>query len=115
MLDISDGLSTDLPRLCSASDVGAVVSDVPVNSAVLQAALATEEDPEAWALNGGEDYELLIAVERRAFKHLATRYKHHFGRELRVVGRCTPEREILLEHDGSRRPLIAGGWDSFSR
>src|SRR5579871_1947547 len=56
MMDISDGLSTDLDRLCAASGCGAVIESVPVASAAALAATALREDPERYALAGGEDF-----------------------------------------------------------
>src|SRR2546425_4436408 len=64
LIDLSDGLSTDLNRLCAASQVGAVIhlGKIPIAPAVLRCAA----DPRACALHGGEDYELLFTVPRRA-------------------------------------------------
>jgi thiamine-monophosphate kinase len=111
MMDCSDGLSTDLDRLCIASGCGAVVECVPVAEAARAAALKLGEDPERYALAGGEDYELLVAVAPRAFGHLAQRFAARFGRPLHRIGflRETPGTDF---HD---QPLHRTGWDHFSR
>lgn len=62
MMDCSDGLSTDLARMARASGVGARIERVPVADAAAAAANALGVDPVGYALAGGEDFELLIAV-----------------------------------------------------
>ncbi|MDD2466471.1 MAG: AIR synthase-related protein [Desulfobulbus sp.] len=64
MMDISDGLSTDLAHLCAASAVGGQFSaeQLPGNSLLAQAAHLTGHDPLQWAIAGGEDFELLFTA-----------------------------------------------------
>ncbi|HLY00946.1 MAG TPA: thiamine-phosphate kinase [Candidatus Cybelea sp.] len=111
MIDCSDGLSTDLSRLCAASGCGAVVEAVPVAPAARDAAVRRGEDPENLALAGGEDFELIVAIRPRAFSHLATRYAKHFKRELLRVGVLSKEAGLIWR--GS--PLTSTGWDHFAR
>ena len=108
MMDLSDGLSTDLARLCAASGVGAVVEEVPVHPVARRIAAASDADPEGWALGGGEDFELLVSIEKRAFGHLAARFRAHLGRELLRVGRVTAG-DGIRRADGSE--LARSGWD----
>jgi thiamine-monophosphate kinase len=108
MMDTSDGLSTDLARLCTASGTGATVDRVPVHDGARRVAARTGDDPERWALDGGEDFELLVSVEKRAFGHLAARFRAHFGRELMRVGTMTAEPGVRRT-DGT--PVMAAGWD----
>ena len=108
MMDVSDGLSTDLARLCAASGVGAAIDRVPVHDAARAVAERTGDDAEAWALGGGEDFELLAAIEKHAFAHLAGRFRAHFGRELLPVGRITDGTGIRLA-GGTELPR--SGWD----
>jgi thiamine-monophosphate kinase len=110
MMDLSDGLSTDLARLCAASGTGAVIEEIPIHPSARRIAelVRSEADAERWALDGGEDFELLVAVEKRAFGHLASRFRAHTGRELLRVGR-------MKEDAGIRRAggaaVIPSGWD----
>lgn len=108
MMDLSDGLSTDLARVCAASGAGAVVEHVPVHDVARRVAAHTGDDPAAWAAGGGEDFELLACVGKRAFEHLAGRFRAHFGRELIAVGRIVDGAGVRL---ASGEALPPTGWD----
>ncbi len=110
MMDISDGLSTDLDRLCAASGCGAILEGVPAAPSAREAATALGEDPERYALAGGEDFELLVAIAPRAFAHLARRFSARFKRPLHRVG--VLRAEAGLEFRGES--LARTGWDHFS-
>lgn len=113
MMDLSDGLSTDLARLCDASGCGAVVTDVPVAGPARALALARGEDPQRFALAGGEDFELLVAVRPRAFAHLAARFHGRFGRALHRIGTLREGAGMTFSHGGIEEPLRRTGWDHF--
>ncbi len=108
LMDTSDGLSTDLARLARASTCGATIEHVPVAPATRAVAEPAGADPEAWALDGGEDFELLVAVAARAYTHLAGRFEARFHRPLLRVGVATAEEG--LRHAGGR-PIASAGWD----
>ena len=109
MMDISDGLSTDLPRLCAASRVGARVD---TNSLPLSP-LTTARDAQELALHGGDDYELLFTVGRKDAARLPSRFQ---GSPLTRIGEITRERKILRRtEDGKVEPLLPGGWDPFRK
>lgn len=109
LMDISDGLSTDLARLCEASGVGAkIYADRLPRSAGTKA-----EHSLALALNGGEDYELLFTVANRRSTKLPSR---HRGVPLHCIGRICRAREIVLIHgDGREEALAPAGYDHFSK
>ncbi|HYL26257.1 MAG TPA: thiamine-phosphate kinase [Candidatus Nitrosotalea sp.] len=109
LIDISDGLATDTGRLAEASECGAVVEDVPVAAPAVAVAAALGEEPERFALAGGEDFELLVAIRPRAFKHLANRYAARFGRELLRIGSLRAQPGVI--RNGT--PLERSGWDHF--
>ena len=114
LMDISDGLSTDVARMARTSKVDAVVDNAAlfVHASLRDAGA----DPYDLILNGGDDYELLAAIERRAFPHVARTFKARFGRPLRAVGRFTSGTgAVWIERDGKRAPLPAGGYDHLSR
>jgi len=119
MMDISDGLSTDLTRLCEASGVGARIwadriprVEVPPEN---QGSLRPKKqfDPLELALNGGEDYELLFTVSPKNEKKLrrASGFK-----DLTPIGRIERGRKILLVGtDGKAKRLVSGGWNPFRK
>jgi thiamine-monophosphate kinase len=114
MIDVSDGLSTDLRHLCEASGVGA---EVWAERLPVPRGLTSEErrtlDPLQLALNGGEDYELLFTVPRRKMTHVA---RAAASVPVRWIGEITHENRITIVHsDGERRELKPGGYDHFKR
>lgn len=114
MMDLSDGLSSDLPRLCAASGVGAriVAAQLPAPDAAGWRG-AKNVDSLSLALNGGDDYELLFTVRRS----MARRLPHSFrGIPLTSIGEITRERSVrLMRSDGREETLQARGWDPFRR
>jgi thiamine-monophosphate kinase len=118
MMDISDGLSTDLARLCAASRVGAHIEAQRVPCVLIPAGLfragrKLKLDPLQMALHGGDDYGLLITIPRRRVNRL--RHAPDFS-SLTCIGEITSERRILLvNNNGSVTPLEAHGWDPFRR
>jgi len=112
MMDLSDGLSSDLPRLCAASGVGADVESGKLP--VVQPSTAGRgagADPLQLALHGGDDYELLFTV-RPSRVNMLTKTLH--GVPLTAIGRITEQRGlVLLKQEGRERQLHPGGWDPF--
>jgi thiamine-monophosphate kinase len=114
LMDSSDGLSTDLGRLARASGCGATVDLIPLDAAAEAVARAAGDDPRAYALDGGEDFELIAAVAPRAFPHLSKRFKARFGRPLLRIGRLHAEPGIRLREVCAERELSAAGWDHLA-
>lgn len=114
MMDVSDGLSTDLRRMCAQSKCGALIERVPVAAAVQAAARVAGEEPENYALAAGEDYELLIAVKARAFGYIAARFRKRFGRDLERVGIFREAPGIFRKSAAGEQAVAATGWDHFS-
>ena len=107
MMDLSDGLSTDLPRLCAASRVGATIasSSLPLSSRTDRTRALD------LALHGGDDYELLFTVRPRKAALLPSHFR---GVKLTRIGKITRQQKILLEDStGSTTLLRPGGWDPF--
>jgi thiamine-monophosphate kinase len=109
MMDISDGLSTDARRLCAASDCGGRIEDIPVADSAREVAQLLGEDPARFALAGGEDFELLVAIRSRAFRYLAGRYEKRFKRKLLPVGALLKGRGVAWRGAA----LDSLGWDHF--
>jgi len=110
LIDISDGLASELHHICRASGVGAVVEGglLPLHVQTVMAAERFDEAPEALALYGGEDYELLFALPESL---AAVLDEGTFA----VVGTIVePEEGVTLRRpDGDTMPLDAGGFAHF--
>jgi len=111
MMDSSDGLSTDLTRLAAAGGCGATLDEIPVHPAAESVARAAGDEPAAYALDGGEDFELIVAVAPRAYAHLAAAYRGRFRKPLIAVGRLERGSGLRLRRAGDERELVAAGWD----
>jgi thiamine-monophosphate kinase len=116
MMDISDGLSTDLARLCTRSGVGARLFattiprvEVPGIRSVKRGGMKL--DSFEMALHGGEDYELLFTVPARQAEQLRRAPR---PRELTAIGEITrAKRIVLVGADGRPTRLDSRGWDPF--
>jgi thiamine-monophosphate kinase len=114
MMDLSDGLSTDLPRLCSLSGVGARIEagKIPMMP-IPKSGRSPGNEPLEMGFDGGDDYELLFTVPRRKWQHLPRSFH---GLPITAIGEITKERALLLIHAGGRaRPLRNLGWDPFRK
>jgi thiamine-monophosphate kinase len=113
MMDISDGLSSEILHICKQSKVGAVLYEdkIPIHPDTKEFAYKLEIDPTACALSGGEDYELLFTIAQSDYDKL----KEVEG--ISVIGYITEEKEgaVILTKGGNKHPLIAQGWNSFSK
>lgn len=112
MIDTSDGLSTDLKHICTASGVGAVIRTERIPLPRIPPGVGRMRlDAVNLALNGGEDYELLFTVPRK----LATRLPRSVrGVPITAVGEITRTRQIrLVDASGNAKVLQPGGWDPF--
>ena len=105
-MDLSDGLSSDLPRLCEASGVGARIDAQklprvnPLSStspARHKTNSARENEALALVLHGGDDYELLFTVPRNKASHVPASFE---GVPLTAIGEVTASRKILLVANG---------------
>jgi thiamine-monophosphate kinase len=114
LMDVSDGLSTDLLRMCERSGAAALLDEVPVARCAETMARARGEDPQTYALAGGEDYELLAAIDHRAFTHLAKGFRKRFGRPLFAIGRVREGSGAAVRKGGHEVSLAATGWDHLT-
>lgn len=113
MIDISDGLSSDLNHLCSASGVGALIesSELPIDHQVAELCGRRALDPLQLALHGGEDFELLFTVKPDDVSRLPRRVD---GVEIKGIGEIRKESEGVMISEGSRVwELKPGGWKHF--
>lgn len=109
MIDISDGLSSDVMHLCKQSETGCVVYEdkLPFNEEAKEFAYKLQLDPTACALSGGEDYELLFTVSQADYEKIKT------NPAITVIGYMTEaaEGKNLITRGGNKHALVAQGWN----
>jgi thiamine-monophosphate kinase len=111
MMDISDGLSSEILHLCKQSQLGCVLYEdkLPIAEEMRNAAFKFEIDPTACALSGGEDYELLFTVSQSDYDKLI------LNEQISVVGYMTePEQGTHIHTKGGNKHVItAQGWNHY--
>ena len=109
MIDISDGLSSEVLHLCKASKVGCSIYEekIPLDLQTKEFAEELSINPLVAALNGGEDYELLFTVPLASYDLIKKEF------DITIIGHITPEVEgaNLITSGGSVIPLQAQGWN----
>lgn len=113
MIDISDGLSSDLNHLCSESKVGALIdaARIPIDPLVTEITGRRALDPLMLALHGGEDFELLLTVNPQSIAKLPKRVD---GVSLTRIGEIKESNHGVRIAEGARTwNLEPGGWEHF--
>ncbi len=113
MIDISDGLSSEILHLCKNSKVGCNLYEdkIPLDPTVISSCEEFKLDSTLVALSGGEDYELLFTIDQKEFPKIKG------NPNLTVVGHTTDMNEgaFLISRNNSKIPLTAQGWNSFAK
>jgi thiamine-monophosphate kinase len=113
MIDLSDGLSSDLNRVCSASGMGALIDSslLPIDERVIELCGRRALDPLQLALHGGEDFELLFTVKPANATRLPRRVD---GVGIKCIGTIQSASEGVRISEGPRAwELKPGGWKHF--
>jgi thiamine-monophosphate kinase len=116
LIDLSDGLSSDLAHICEASGVGAQLyaERIPVSDETRRVARALGLDALTMALHGGEDFELCLTAPPDAAASLEQGFRDRFNCPLTCIGTIQAGAGVTLRHpDGSEESLAAGGYDHF--
>jgi thiamine-monophosphate kinase len=114
-MDISDGLSSDLPQICEQSGVGAVIETaaLPLDPRVVALERARGRDALSLGLHGGEDYQLLLAVSPADVEELGE-LARVWGVEVSAIGEFVEgDPEVRVRDAAGERPLAPGGHDHF--
>ena len=112
MIDISDGLASEIMHLCKSSDVGCHVYDekIPIDGKTSMSAIEFNLDPVTCALNGGEDYELLFTIPQKDYDKIKG------NPHMTVIGHMTDKNDgiYFIDKNGSAIELRAQGWNHFN-
>lgn len=111
MMDVSDGLSSEILHICKQSNVGCVLYEekIPVADDARQLAMKLGLDPTACALSGGEDYELLFTMKQEDYDKIT------LNEEIAVIGYMTgpAEGSHIITRSGNKHQITAQGWNAF--
>ncbi len=113
MIDISDGLSSELMHICKQSKLGCVLYEdkLPFADDMKEFAYKLKTDPTACALSGGEDYELLFTVPQTDYDQIK------LNPSVSIIGYMTEEGEgkTLITRAGNKHALVAQGWNHMKK
>ncbi len=116
MIDISDGLSSEILHICKDSKVGCKLFEdkIPVAQTTITMAEEFNLQPTICALNGGEDYELLFTISLKDFAQIKSSFIEN---NISIIGHITDESQgiNLITSDGNSIPLTAQGWDAMGK
>jgi thiamine-monophosphate kinase len=111
MMDISDGLSSEIFHICTQSGVGAEIEErfLPIEEQTFNESMKMNIDPTVSALNGGEDYELLFTFDKKDLEKISE------NEQITVIGEIkSKDKGIKLKSKGNNLyDLKAQGWISF--
>lgn len=109
MIDISDGLSSEILHLCKRSRKSCILYEdkIPIDDGAKQFAYKLEMDPTMCALNGGEDYELLFTLSQKEYDKIKD------NSDITVIGYIVDEgpKPKIITRGGAEHPLVAQGWN----
>jgi thiamine-monophosphate kinase len=113
MIDISDGLASEVFHICTSSDVGCQLYEekIPIDPQTYQTSMDFNTNPTVSALNGGEDYELLFTINQKDYEKIKN------DPNLTVIGHITKKSQgiNLIGNGNTSTPLQAQGWNHFNK
>jgi thiamine-monophosphate kinase len=114
MIDISDGLASEILHLCKESGVGCQLYEerIPIDPTTDRMAKEFQIVPSVAALSGGEDYELLFTIDQKDYEKIQT-----LSADVTVIGYMTDDKGIaeMITPDGHVIPIKAQGWDHMKK
>lgn len=117
-IDLSDGLSSELHHIALQSKVGMAIEQakIPIDQTTIEAAKFTQCSANVWALYGGEDYELLVTIDKYKFKE-AQRLMKKFKVPLTAIGEVTKYNQgVQIKTEANEwAELKPRGWNHFVR
>ena len=113
MIDISDGLASEVFHICTSSNVGCQLYEekIPIDPQTYQTSMDFNTNPTVSALNGGEDYELLFTINQKDYEKIKN------DPNLTVIGHITKKSQgiNLIGNGNTSTPLHAQGWNHFNK
>ena len=113
MIDVSDGLSSEILHLCTQSNVGAEIYEdkIPIDPQTYDCAREFNLDATVCALSGGEDYELLFTIQQSDYEKIRAHV------DVSIIGHITDKNSgvTLVDKSGTIVPMKAQGWDALLR
>ncbi len=113
MMDVSDGLASEILHICNDSNVGSKIYEekIPIDPLTYETAREFNLDPSVCALSGGEDYELLFTIQQSDFE------KIKLNPDISVIGHIcdATEGNHLITKSGNQHKIIAQGWNAFKK
>jgi len=113
MIDISDGLASEVFHICTSSNVGCQLYEekIPIDPQTYQTSMDFNTNPTVSALNGGEDYELLFTIDQKDYEKIKN------DPNLTVIGHITKKSQgiNLIGNGNTSTPLQAQGWNHFNK
>jgi thiamine-monophosphate kinase len=112
LIDISDGLASEVHHICKSSNVGASIYEhnIPVEAVTQRIAEEFAEKPTDYALYGGEEYELLFTISDAEYEKLSA-----ITGDVTIIGRITEKDITLVREGGEQMPLPFSGYDHFRK
>ena len=111
MMDVSDGLSSEVLHICKQSNTGCLLYEdkLPIADQSREFAFKLELDPTACALSGGEDYELLFTIDQKEYDNIV------LNEQISVIGYITEPGEgaHIITRSGKKHAITAQGWNAF--
>lgn len=115
MMDISDGLSSEVLHICNESNVGCRIYEekIPIDSVTKKMAEELNFNPIVAALNGGEDYEILFTIDQKDYQ----KFQSEAGPNIYAIGYITDTSKgyRMITTGGSEVDLVAQGWKAFKK
>lgn len=113
MIDVSDGLASEIMHLCDQSNVGCELYEekIPLDPQTYETAKQFNLDPTVCALSGGEDYELLFTIKQSDYEKVKNLP------DFTIIGHITKKESgiNLVSRSGTSHPLKAQGWDALTK
>ncbi len=105
MIDVSDGLASEVKHICELSNAGAIIfkDNIPIKDQTRRAAKAVNKDPTNYALYGGEDFELVFTVSEKNLNKVKGF----------LVGEITKRKGVYIYEKGKEKLISKHGYDHF--